>query len=217
VDLEIVLFISPQSEYWKQSYITIFDVFSFLGGNFTSLSALFITLPSMIWFNRSYFKNYAIERIEQIENLNKEDSEKASNDDESINISSIHNQDEEQSEINFNDRTTDIDDIMQNNNKNLIQRISSSNNNINNQINNNMNVNMNVNMNNNNILVNNQINNNLNNNLNNRNNNMMNINNNMNISNNNNDINNNFNNFKNDRGGDRQQQRGRHKNYHNNH
>jgi len=165
--------------------------------------------------NKSY-------RFNEAEILNKEDSEKASNDDESINISSIHNQDEEQSEINFNDRTTDIDDIMQNNNKNLIQRISSSNNNINNQINNNMNVNMNVNMNNNNILVNNQINNNLNNNLNNNNNlvnnNMMNINNNnLNISNNNNDINNNFNNFKNDRGGDRQQQRGRHKNYHNNH
>ena len=76
VELEIWLFISPQSEYWKQSYISIFDVFSFLGGNYTSLSALFITLPSMIWFNRSYFKNYAIERIEQIENLNKDDSEK---------------------------------------------------------------------------------------------------------------------------------------------
>lgn len=161
--------------------------------------------------NKSY-------RFNEAEILNKEDSEKASNDDESINISSIHNQDEEQSEINFNDRTTDIDDIMQNNNKNLIQRISSSNNNINNQINNNMNVNMNVNMNNNNILVNNQINNNLNNNNNLVNNNMMNINNNnLNTSNNNNDINNNFNNFKNDRGGDRQQQRGRHKNYHNNH
>jgi len=161
--------------------------------------------------NKSY-------RFNEAEILNKEDSEKASNDDESINISSIHNQDEEQSEINFNDRTTDIDDIMQNNNKNLIQRISSSNNNINNQINNNMNVNMNVNMNNNNILVNNQINNNLNNNNNLVNNNMMNINNNnLNTSNNNNDINNNYNNFKNDRGGDRQQQRGRHKNYHNNH
>ena len=50
-------------------YTSMLDVFSFIGGNYTILTALFIGVPTAIWFNRDFITKYTLKRIREIEKI----------------------------------------------------------------------------------------------------------------------------------------------------
>lgn len=67
--MSILSTLKPLKEITTIEYINIFDVFSYLGGNYVSLAAILITLPTALFFNREYVNKYILNRLRQIEEL----------------------------------------------------------------------------------------------------------------------------------------------------